>query len=896
MLLPDGPIDTTGPMKRDRLVVTLIVAASAGAILWLAWPRRALPQTNVGTAPPPASASAVRDSDVALDDPNVASRRAHVDPPPTTPATDVDPVPWFEIQVVDAATGAPAHDADVATFDMASFARLAPALQPEWQHSIHHHEERLAFEHGVQVPLDDDGVGRIRSGRGTRLVVARRGGAFARLALPIDAAPAPHRHTLALVPDRTLRVLVLDARGAPASGVPLAVERGGTAFESNVTAAPDGMATWPHVQEWLRRADTDRDAIWRVRTAIPHHDDVGVRFDPASLHVEPLVLHLPPTGVVEVRVVVAGRPHRPSRERATVMLETAGNRARSAPSIAWSELLDDDGVAQFPFVPIGRTFVVHTPMPARIERTFEGPQRHGQVVRVELAPQGGAIVLVGRLVDDAGRALARQRATVTGTVYRSKGGPLLSGGAVIRTDADGRFLWHVGTPAERHAELRRFDFAVERDDARPLIASVAPRRLEVGVNDLGDVTVRELEPVVAGRFVFAPGTAPRDVHFDVERSPPLSRRSTSEAWESCEGLTRHQAADGRFEVFGALIGGAFRIRIFESALVHPDAVPFTPGQRDLVIGIARATPLTVSLKLPPRFPWGVFARLVPTGAVPPSTSPPLHADVSGRLFAERELLERDDHQQMTLRWAGVPAGSYTFDVRLTGYAAPLVEVVGVELPGREGADPRLVGIDLRDRLGVVTVRATSRAAPVTQGPSLFAFPMPQPGSEHARDVTLCGYRSPHGDVVEVATMGRPVDLLVVQPGLSPQTVRDAFGEVAVALVPWPVVELRFVDLPALPEGVRLQVARGPGAESRPVDVAGLGRRGDLFAPGAETVPVVDGRARLTFGIKPARVLLTLIDASGRARDVRHSLPEIAPDASPVEVRIPRAAIDEALAR
>ena len=803
--------ENPGPMHRADAV-----AGSAGQdeVRAVAAPRDPAPEVLVRTEPPRAQADAA-----------------------TIPADAI----WVDVHVVQA-SGSAAAAADVVWLDATTWQRMQALRDPPaWTWSD---AERAARTWGWRTHSDAAGVARVHLAAGTT-VFARDGSRYGKLQL--DEPPPNDGYRLELVEDRTLLVQVLDGNGAAAAGADIAVDRYGAdgalvhSDEPAAATAEDGIARLLHLQEWRERVRANQ---WRVRLFLRGYSDPGVAFDPDAPPTAPIVLRLPACGSVKARVELGGRPVRSIDSVGLYVGALDDERQQQSARIA-----DPDGWVRFRRVALGASFVAFARLDdGMIQRECAGPAVAGQEVTVVLTVPDDYVVLVGRVVDER-REPVRDAELSLGYViaYVDVG---TSTGASLQTDAQGGFQLLLGKPLDAE-RLEKLKIEMKRANAAPLRAAVAPRPLQPGVQDVGTLVLEAEAIVVAGWFRDGQQPYPREVGFTVERvqertDPDRGSRIT---WEPVDDLTTRQGPDGAFEVRG--IAGPGRYRLTFGGIVHLPVAPveFAPGATGLVVQIAPGLPLTATVLLPPDLPWGLLARLRPdTAAELPDGD--ARARLDDRYASEPSDLQADRAQ---LRWCSLPPGSYTLEFSLWAERQPLLAIHGIELTPSAAPDPRLLDIDLRDRLTTLALRLVDPDG-TANARSGLVFPMPQDPA-----VDWLAYEVRAGRLRMPVRPG-PIDLVVAVWGFRPREVRGARGEVTVAPDRWPEVELLIDAALQLPAGLTLSVSlqgSEPEARGRFLTRGSSGYRDEYFRPPQSGTEGREGRVSLPIGDGPHRLVVVL---------------------------------------
>lgn len=266
----------------------------------------------------------------------VDSTRGKQEPP--FPA--VDPAAPTRIAVVDRRTGAPEPAAEVIFLDLAAPRTSVDDPRDEFLADNRFRPLAKLLQFGTSLPLDRDAALVLPSFSARALVAARTGdGRFAFES--IDRAAT--RVTLALEPDRSAEVSVVDAAGAPAPGI--AVQLFGSGQRDCIplwTARSDehGCAKIDHLQVLL-----DSEG-YRLRLGVPSREPIEIESSDRRAR-----LALPPYGTVVVDVDQAGGS--PAEAWLSVCSGSAGDDPWNKPSVARFYAPVIAGKARFEHVGLG---------------------------------------------------------------------------------------------------------------------------------------------------------------------------------------------------------------------------------------------------------------------------------------------------------------------------------------------------------------------------------------------------------------------------------------------------------------------------------------------------------------------------------------------------------------
>ncbi len=870
-----------------RLMLAFLFCLLAGIAIWFALRNAPVPTAATGDAQTttPTESGSSRPTSAAEPAADLATGPAADAASQRTPAAvdaPTTPGALLEVLVVDAAH-TPVPNAEIAIDEGAHTAQLHAMTLTE-RCTLLNDGESAARRFGRVVRTGDDGVALVPNSTTGLSLHARADARYGFLYLANDAAPAPHRHRLTVHHDRTLRVRVVDADGRPTPDVAVtpAQHGDGGVFlrkwqpkHTTFSTAPDGIATFPHMQTWdgVENGLTRPLRSWRVRLDIPGHDDPGVAFDPAAPPAEPIELRLPPaTGTLAVRLVVGGRPVRVNAE---YWLYSGKPGAPTARNDAWNARTEPDGYARFRFVALQQNYVAGVFHGGSIEQSCAGPIAADQEVKFDLTPTADSLVLTGTFVDAGGRPIPSSSQVFAHYDFGSR-----SGSTVLTPDDSGRFTWIAVKASGKPVELRKLVFSITSGDGAGARNALSPRTLAAGVHDLGVVPLVRGACVVAGTFTTGAKPQTRAVAFVVERLVPAVSTRDIATWQHVPGLSIEQPGDGRFEVTGDVPAGRYRMQFGSTEYLPLEPVEFDAGATGLVIPIDFGATLTATARIPDDCPPGLLG-ILRAAADPDAARAPRwpQGSPSDRFTAELWSVERG---RANLRWNALPAGSYTLELRIHGFADPLHVIRDVVVPPTDGGDARLVEIDLRDRVGVATLRIDDAPA-ATRDDKLLV--VPQPPIDAARPLAF----EFEGNVARIPIPLPSASVQVARAGSRPKVV-DAVppGETVVAFDAWPAVDVA-IDVPALPTGTQLRAALvNDAAQKRRYAQLLPGSIANLAITDAPELPVnvVDGNARLPIGTSPRALRIWLHGASGtRGQLLAHDTKTVSPGQTNVTVRI-----------
>jgi hypothetical protein len=360
--------------------------------------------------------------------------------------------------------------------------------------------------------------------------------------------------------------------------------------------------------------------------------------------------------------------------------------------------------------------------------------------------------------------------------------------------------------------------------------------LQAGVVELGDVVLGEPPVVVRGRVTRDGQPHAEPCTFVVERATP--RNGKAPTWNRVQERHAHVAEGGAFVVHGDSTPGEHRLNVTSKDANLAAPIPFALGATDVVVALTATQPLAASALLAEDAPDDPQIAAILVRATP---------DDLGRDGAPRRIeaqVMSDQLGRTNLRWAHVPAGRYTLELRLHSQDAPIHAIPDVVVPPPAGGDPRLADIDLRPFVTVLTLRMTTVDGKELPGVGV-ALVGPRPSHGVWRGVMFWGQQH------KLLLPAGPYDLLACVRGHRPIPGRGTAPAAELRLEPWPTVALRLVDAPPLPGDVqaraRLVGPADPAPEQRWAAPWGNGRVADLLQPTLEQTRFDQGLARVPIG-------------------------------------------------
>ena len=788
----------TGSSRRWLLcwVALLLVAVAV-----FVWPRFASPVSVGPAADPPSGDAAAAVAKEAVEgverDPAAELRMA----------ADVDAAsePLLRVRVVLASTGSPV--AAAAVFHI-----------PE-MFSVDGERPDVAAALALPPPLRTDAAGfaALPLHRGKpELVFCSHEGMWAEAVawqVPEDGAPL----LLQLQEDFDLRVQVLGPAGEPVVGAPVIVASpdrmngrelllGGSLEQA--TAAPDGIAVFAHLRP---RIDS---TVVLAMLDMPLPERVLANVDLAASPPQPVILRLPATGALTLRLVDAQGPWAPP-EVVSVGIE---DRTTDGGEPERHTYLLRDGRLTLSHVGLARRLFAKVECDwCRGELLIEGPTTAGEhrVVDLRVVRQP---LLTGRLVTET-------RAPVAGegwlAVYAA--GDWTSYNVWFETDAAGRFSMPL--PPVFVAGSEMFTVLVPAGQPRPgnpMARVQLPEWLLQQPKDLelGDVVVGPAPVLVDGVVVDLSGAAVPGVALRVQEHRGGVR-------ETAVDTSTVSDADGRFAIRAFLPATGLHL-VAEKSMHRTQDLPLRVGERGLRVVMPATGRVVAKVRLDEGVPMRLLLASCTESAAGRTQTRGCHLAIEG------DELTFDD----------VTPGAVTVALRPVGESEPVWLAANVTVRG--GETTTLPEIDLRGKLRAVRVRVVDDA----RRPVLDANVRIDPDRDGAREHAVTH------DGSLTLLLHRPVSVLVHADGHANVLLPELFADAEATLPAGLAVELQLQQAPPAPP-LRLEAV---------LDLLGIGA-----APRLEgDLQWRDSSDLYEFG--DARSLSTVSGVAGDDGRVRLSLP------------------------
>lgn len=416
-------------------------------------------------------------------------------------------------------------------------------------------------------------------------------------------------------PDMSFSVVVLDAAGAPAQGVPVsylspASEADLTPWEGvRLLTDADGRAHFQHMiraDRQIHRGSPDRE----VRVRIPMHDPPSARFHRDAPPTEDIVLRLPELAGVRVRVLqFDGNPaqspqvflqNTPTPEAYRPSMADGPDRLHVLPEVR--RALPGNGVAEFPRVGLGVPLEVGAQVQPGGHVTWVetvSPTIPGEVLEVVLQPESEEPRISGRLLVDGTPTTERQLwfwllwpEPTANDVHRE---PIAG-----RILDDGRFSASTGaTMPPDGVDVSLVIWTSSPGIGRIWVVERLPEAL-TGAQDVGDLR-NGLDPLVSGHVNLPADLLGVDCQVVLRLWSSPQRASAPDApvrlWDYIYGLLRMRPdLAGDFRIAGpAAPGERLQLTVkppFARRELKPAVVDFAPGTTGLDLEFGRATIIT----------------------------------------------------------------------------------------------------------------------------------------------------------------------------------------------------------------------------------------------------------------------------------------------------------------
>ena len=646
--------------------------------------------------------------------------------------------------------------------------------------------------HGKRFKTDAAGRAMVtRARRGLIVVIQGRqlkSGTFA-----LRSGAEPRRQRMVFTPPAGIDVLVVDDRGKPVGGVPVAIEQSwshGFGFNLHTQkTAKDGRVRL--ATTLFRYRGVNADTTYRVVLAIPTGSPSGALVDPAN-HVndpnKPIKLVMPKYG--QVRVYVTDKDDRPVRGLDRICLQIAKGGEGRTEVYDVKDVVDD--YATFPFVEVGVPITVWCDYKGmqRPQRINEHGPRHARELRV-LTLKGVTAPLGVRLtVQDAkGLPVASE---VVGVLFSNAS---YFDGRAVKTASDGGL--DISMPEQFEESDAGYLTVVRRGTGRTLDYQGAfrvPFEQLRKSGDLGAFKLAEEPLLVRGIAVDASGQPVKDLTISARRSYVQDRMRGSRT-SGRSVFFNHSVvtgADGKFElrelsdtqgVVKLSVSSTNQSRQGASAkpLKIVSGAEVGRGQADHKLVIGRASAIRGAMKgLDDKtaFP-GRIRILDKDGKSPEGVW--FNTRGSGKFFAPN-----------------CPPGTYRIEFNLLAQKKPFLVVEDVKVvPAEDCLDPRLQNIDLGKHCKLVTLEVVDEQGKLVRNATLSVTRKDRNGTS-TYGVGMSNGKTTLG--LPIGGMAAGVDIEVSANSGKYQSVKllKLDSDRKVVLKSGFLVELRIRNLPKLP--------------------------------------------------------------------------------------------------
>jgi hypothetical protein len=517
--------------------------------------------------------------------------------------------------------------------------------------------------------------------------------------------------TIELFTDRTLRVQVLDAANRPVPDVRvwLRMTRGDTAIggTQETTRGGDGMAVFEHVD--VEFSSYYGQVQFDVAVDLVAREPVSAEFEVDPWPSEPLRLRLPTTGSIAVELVDdAGTAFSGDFGVSFRIPFAADAQTRTLTPVFRRSM---NGVARLEHVALGLVVDLEA-MPYERERTNQravsGPTLVGEEVHMRIPLGEREPVLMGRLIDRDRQVLANLLVKTMFSRTSADGG-ISPSSSRIKTDREGRFRTTVDAGSSPDDVIEFFVNSTDESN-RPGLEGhpTLPPVIVLGENDLGDVTMLEARPLLAGRVIDDTGSpiegaTLRLIEIDEQgafASPSPLVDSTSRA-------------DGTFALRGAWPAANVVLAIRKAGFLPLRTGEYAPGTADVELVLTREAALAGRVLCDPGIEVQQIELLVATSGVDPADS-----------GSSDDVIHPGDDG--SFEFGGLPAGTATIRATLPGVEEPLATIEGVRtIAGQTARDARMDPLDLRGLLHAIDLEVVAEdGAEIIDGWACALSPVP----------------------------------------------------------------------------------------------------------------------------------------------------------------------------
>lgn len=534
-----------------------------------------------------------------------------------------------------------------------------------------------------------DGTVRVPAVGGEGAVAARKGSLFG---VAREQVRGRAEIEIACAPSTTVSALVVDEQDHPVADAPVALR----VLRDHGSHTPLALRTDARGIARFRRPELFLAEPGVTGAALALDGPIGAlveqAFDPAAPPETPLRLAMPAYGSVAIEVRSASGELWSEPAVVSIAEHVAGRPEERLEFTSGGTIPLQAGAARYQPVGLGLSLEARAVRldGGRIGATVApGPLRPGEVARVVIQESLEYARLTGRLVDQAGAAIAG--AQVFAEVITVHDGRSDSNGSGFRTDSAGRFRIELSQRRPPPGGTRRLRLREqsERGVSGRGAEIALDRELPPGETDLGDVVLARAGLLVAGIVVDEHGEPMAACRVQVQDKRRYGKGEDEWYWNYLDQGFTETGAKGEFALHAETEAAEIQVMAFardmwcEGVVVAPGsvgvAVVVRPGAqlagRVLLDADAKPESFFVRLKL-----------LAPEGDTPWHGFP---LDARGGF----EL-------------TGLRPGRYDLDLVLRDANEPLLLVQGLLLVPGANADARLDPLDARGRTGSFSVRAS----------------------------------------------------------------------------------------------------------------------------------------------------------------------------------------------
>lgn len=599
-----------------------------------------------------------------------------VKPPKAYPlpkANEIDASLGFRVRAIRKDTQAPIAGASILYYDtIAARYRAFRRLRRQYEAD----KEVALSQAGERVLTDEDGFAFVPHGIPPQSLVARFEGFYGELQLSKKNDPPPDGYVLELEPDRTIRVRVVDAAGDPVVGIPLAYYVGIRGEDGLLTWAlwrdpdrdtrsTDGIQHLPHVQRFVSVLEKlgKSDPIVHIGIDVPGMTRCGPTLNLEEIPTEVIDVVYSPVGSVEVLVVDQDGAPVQRKVRLSTEPDFAGSQRPS-----WQLQTDAEGRVLFGKVAIGTGLRVES-TGSRVtedERAkLMGPERAGEVVKVELVKEFTAAFVEGIAADEQGRRLANTSLRYSAPTSKGRADTEYLASGTLRTDDQGRFTLRLPPSVGATHLYSILGLSTAGEGTLQAAAKVKlPERLPKARHSVGTVRLKLPTLIASGRTYMNDEPMKFYDRFILDfRNPENKNR-----WERVTDVKVHGKRGGYFEVRGDLRGRKLRLRPRYTGTLPITPIMLSSGQRGIDVRFYSAGTLRIAVLFDTETAdANMQVMLRPITIDYQQNNPLLKWHFVGRVD---KRASGNLNFRRVYWWTGLPPGRYRVELRLLGQERP----------------------------------------------------------------------------------------------------------------------------------------------------------------------------------------------------------------------------------